>query len=234
MRLHRFYISQPLGEVVVIRDDSVLKQWKNVFRYTTGSSVVVFNSDGYDYTYGIQSITAKECVLNLNEKNVSYIPSKKITLYLSLIKKDNFELVVQKATELGVTTIVPIISERSEKKNLNGDRLHKIATEASEQCFRGDIPFISDIVRLTDALHTLQTGDESMYFHMDGVDMRDASIQEKIKSGAGINLFIGPEGGWSDSEIDQFKENGITSVSLGKTVLRAETAAITACAFTCI
>ena len=234
MRLHRFYVSQPLGEDVVINDVSIIKQWSKVFRYTIGDFVILFNGNGDDITFSISSLVAKECKLTRVDTASSYIPSKKITLYLSCIKKDNFELVVQKATELGITTIVPIISERSEKKNLNEGRLIKIAIEASEQCSRGDIPSISTIVSLEKALKSLQTTKDTFSFvlQIGGTPIREVSIQEKITSSASGTIFIGPEGGWSPEEESLFTESGITSISLGQTVLRAETAAIVACTFT--
>ncbi len=231
MRLHRFYTLQPLGEVVVINDSSVLNQWKNVFRYTQGVLVILFNGDGYDYTYSIDSITSSSCNLTQTKRSPSYIPNKKVTLYLSLIKKDNFELVTQKVTELGVTNIVPILSSRSEKKNLNEDRLNKIIIEASEQCGRGDVAIVSPIISLSEALETIKDKDNSMVFQMGGIPFNDNKLQEKLKDSLNISLFIGPEGGWTAEEELLFKEKGLTSVSLGNTVLRAETAAITACAF---
>jgi 16S rRNA (uracil1498-N3)-methyltransferase len=231
MRLHRFYVSQPLGEEVVIEDVSLIKQWTKVFRYTETDFVVLFNGDGYDVTYSLDSVTTKKCTLRSTKRTSSYIPTKKLSLYLSLIKKDNFELVVQKATELGVTTIIPIISERSEKKNLNEDRLLKISIEASEQCGRGDVPVITPIISLDSALTTLssQTEQHSLFLQMGGLSWRDAKIQNMIMDTNPLNLFIGPEGGWSDQEEALFTEHSLTSVSLGNTVLRAETAAIVAC-----
>lgn len=236
MRLHRFYVSQPLGEDVVINDVSIIKQWSKVFRYTIGDFVILFNGNGDDVTFSISSLVAKECKLTRIDTVPSYIPSKKITLYLSCIKKDNFELVVQKATELGITTIVPIISERSEKKNLNEGRLIKIAIEASEQCGRGDIPSISTIVSLENALKSIQNTKDTFSFvlQMGGTPIREVSIQEKITSSASGAIFIGPEGGWGTQEESLFTESGITSISLGQNVLRAETAAIVACASTLI
>jgi 16S rRNA (uracil1498-N3)-methyltransferase len=228
MRLHRFYITQPLGEVVVISEVSLIKQWSKVFRYQIGDFVILFTGDGRDVTYEIQSISNKECSLKKINTALSYIPAKKVTLYLSIIKKDNFELVVQKATELGVSTIVPIISERSEKKNLNIERLHIIATEASEQCGRGNVPIITPIISLKEALEKVPAKSQSFILHMGGSEFLDTV---KSSGDTGINLFIGPEGGWSDGELDIFKHNEITPVSLGKTVLRAETAAIVGCAY---
>lgn len=232
MRLHRFYTLQPLGEVVVITDGSVLNQWKNVFRYTQGVLVILFNGDGSEYTYSIDSITSASCNLTQVKRSPSYIPTKKVTLYLSLIKKDNFELVAQKVTELGVTNIVPIISSRSEKKNLNEDRLNKIIVEASEQCGRGDIPTVSPMITLSKALEEIKNSENSFVLQMGGVPFNDTKLQEKIKVSSNINLFIGPEGGWSEEEEEIFSNLGISSVSLGNTVLRAETAAIVSSAFT--
>lgn len=224
MRLHRFYVEQPLGEEVVIDDVSLIKQWTKVFRYTETDFIILFNGDGTDVTYSFETITAKQCLLTKSSTATSYIPTKKITLYLSLIKKDNFELVVQKATELGVTAIIPIISERSEKKNLNEERLRKIAIEASEQCFRGDVPAISHIQKLTDVTKTIEAGGLALVMQMGGDTLKEVTTTETDT----ISIFIGPEGGWTPQEEAVFKEIGVRSVSLAKTVLRAETAAIAA------
>lgn len=232
MRLHRFYTLQPLGEVVVITDGSVLNQWKNVFRYTQGVLVILFNGDGSEYTYSIDSISSASCNLTQVKRSPSYIPTKKVTLYLSLIKKDNFELVAQKVTELGITNIVPIISSRSEKKNLNDERLNKIIVEASEQCGRGDVPVVSPITYLSKALEKINNVENSFVLQMGGTPFKDNRLKEIIKESSNINLFIGPEGGWSQEEEEMFNSFGISSVSLGNTVLRAETAAIVSSAFT--
>jgi len=230
MRLHRFYVSQPLGEEVVIENVSIIKQWLRVFKYTQGDFVILFNGDGNDYTYSIKSLTYEIGSLTQVNKSPSFIPAKKVTLYISLIKKDNFELVVQKVTELGVTTIVPIISERSEKKNLNEDRLSKISIEASEQCGRGDIPEISSIITLKEVLKTFSNKGLSIALQMGGLSFNDPTLREKIQNSDSVNIFVGPEGGWSPDEEAHFATHAIISASLGGTVLRAETAAIVASA----
>lgn len=233
MRLHRFYVVQPLGEDVVINDVSLIKQWTSVFRYTTNDSVILFNGDGNDIVFSITSIDKKECVLTRKEQMPSFIPNKKVTLYLSCIKKDNFELVAQKAAEIGVTSIVPIISERSEKKNLNHERLEKIVIEASEQCGRGDIPVISSIISLKEALDMISkdSSSSSIVLQMNGSSWKDFSTQKNKEGTSSVNLFVGPEGGWSATEEALFAQHHVIPVSLGETVLRAETAAILACGF---
>lgn len=226
MRLHRFYVLQPLGEEVVIDDVSQVSQWTKVFRYTEGDLVVLFNGDGNEYCYSLQTISKQSCTLIRTKTSLSYIPSKNITLYLSLIKKDNFELVAQKVTELGITSIVPILSGRSEKKNLSFERLEKILIEASEQCGRGDVPKINPIVDLETALDELPSSAFSILLNMEGLPL-NASL-DKFR-GKDVALFIGPEGGWSEEDMVLFQGKNIASYSLGKTVLRAETAAIASC-----
>jgi len=223
MRLHRFCILQPLGEEVVINDVSLVNQWTKVFRYTVSDFVILFNGDGHDYCYSIQEIHKKSCVLKLTKTSPSYIPSQKITLCLSLIKKDNFELAVQKATELGVTTIVPVLSSRSEKKNLSFERLEKIAVESAEQCGRGDIPNILPITTLKETLLSLTDNQQAIFLNMGGKPFHEAKKNLGKKEAV---IFIGPEGGWSSEDITITEEMGIQSYALGETVLRAETAVI--------
>jgi 16S rRNA (uracil1498-N3)-methyltransferase len=227
MRLHRFYVSQPLGEEVVIDDVSILKQWSKVFRYKKGDFVILFNGDGTDVTFSIDTLFVKSATLLRKEITPAYIPPQKITLYLSVIKKDNFELVAQKATELGVSAIIPIITERSEKKSLHGERLQKIIIEASEQCGRGDIPTLLPIVTLHDVFAIERPHTQSFVLQMNGIPFQAINIPSLDN----VSLFIGPEGGWSPSEEQYFQDNGCEAISLGKTTLRAETAAILACGF---
>lgn len=226
MRLHRFYVSQPLGEEVVIDNVSLVSQWTKVFRYTPGDFVILFNGDGNEHHYSLNTISKNACTLTRTKSESSKIPLKKITLYLSLIKKDNFELAAQKATELGVAQIVPVLSERSEKKNLSLDRLEKITIEASEQCGRGDIPTLSPIITLEEALSSLPKISHAVYFDINGGELRNL-----IANHEELDIFIGPEGGWGELDLNLFKKHTIQSASLGENVLRAETAAIVACAF---
>ena len=227
MRLHRFYVSQPLGEEVVIDDVSLISQLTKVFRYTIGDFVILFNGDGNDYSYSIRDITKKLCMLTCRSSSSSYIPLQKVILCLSIIKKDHFELVVQKATELGVTSIIPILSARSEKKNLTLDRLEKIATESAEQCGRGDIPTISKILTLKEALGGMGSAQEKVFFDISGSSFLE--IKGRLHDKETI-LFIGPEGGWSNEDLVLMREHHVEGYSLGKTTLRSETAAIVACA----
>jgi 16S rRNA (uracil1498-N3)-methyltransferase len=238
MRLHRFYVSQPLGEEVVIEDSLTIKQWLKVFRYDVGDFVILFNGDGNDYTYTLTVTSSTSCTLLLSKKKEVSLPTHKSFLFLSVIKKDLFELVVEKATESGITDIVPLISEHTEKKNLNTDRLHTIIKEATEQCGRNDLLELHDPVTFTESFSFLQergvSPSEIYITTLFGEPLQKVLIEKlskKLKlSPLPTAFFVGPEGGWSEREEVVIKEKKGVAISLGSTVLRAETAGIV-CSF---
>jgi 16S rRNA (uracil1498-N3)-methyltransferase len=225
MRLHRFYAQQPLGEEVVIDDVSLIAQWTKVLRYDSGDSVILFNGDGFDYTYTITDISRKACNLRVIKTSASYIPQHKSYLFLASIKKDLFELTTEKAVELGVTDIIPISTDRTGKKNLDYRRLELTIKEAIEQSGRGDIPRLHSELSLEQALlFAKENVDASIYVATLGGE----PFTSTMKPTKDFALFIGPEGGWSDPEENLFTTASLIRISLGKTTLRAETAAISA------
>src|SRR5579872_5958103 len=96
-----------------------------------GAQVIVFNGDGYDYLCMLSEMGNRSAMLQMVSRKKSLMAERKIALAVSLIKKDNMEWIAEKATELGVSALFPIISERSEKKSVNMERLHKIVLEAA-------------------------------------------------------------------------------------------------------
>lgn len=231
MRLHRFYFPEKIGDKKEIAFDSAdfVHQIRKVFRLKSGDEVILFDGSGSDY---LCKLHERENVLSIISVSHSrYMPQKEVYLFASIIKKDNFEWIVEKATELGVTHIVPIISERSEKKALNMERLEKIAMEASEQSGRGNVPFVEGVIDLEKALDSkgkyadvLKDGNV-LAFHTNESANRFVQDQNIVKPQA---IFIGPEGGWSPKEVEMFNKNKIGLVSLGNQVLRAETAVVAA------
>lgn len=230
MRLHRFFVDEKIAnrKEVTIKSKELINQVRRVFRLKTGDMVVLFDGSGSDYVCAIAGYVADHSiVLDIREvKHSNFMPAKKIHLFAAIVKKDNFELIAEKATELGVTDIHPIISERVEKKLINEARLKKIIAEASEQSGRGDMPTIHDIVSLKDAITSVSVDKElkSLVFHTEGSKFDKESINESES----IAVFIGPEGGWSNDEISMFHDRGMDVVCLGEQVLRAETAVVAA------
>lgn len=222
MRLHRFFIGQKILESgeITLTDKNLIHQWGKVFRLKAGDRVILFDGTGFDYVSEIVSLNKNEGVLKVVEKIPNEnIPKKAIHLFQSIIKKDNFEWVLEKGTELGVSYFHPIISERSEKKNINFERGRKIIKEAGEQSGRGSLPILCEPTGLEKALNN---NFSSIAFHPTGNKFNKNDFEkEKV-----IGIFIGPEGGWSNRELEIFKEKGVKILSLGMQILRAETSAI--------
>ncbi len=225
MRIHRFYLTTRVqGKKFDITDRDLVHQWRSVFRYNVGSQVIVFDGSGTDYLCMITSIRSLGASVEvIEELPGGNEPKRRVWLCLGLIKKDNFELVVEKATELGVSDIIPVMCDRSEKKNVNIERLKKISIEASEQSGRGTVPHIHDISDVQTLISREDLPKQKLLLNLDGYYIKDVASDENVED---LAIFIGPEGGWSDKEVKIFEESKITSVSLGSQVLRAETAAI--------
>lgn len=224
MRTHTFFVSEKIGDrkSVTITHEGLLHQFKKVFRFTVGQEIVLFDNSGNEYVSEIDSLIADRAQVSIKSvREHTFHPRRTITLYQSIIKKDNFEWVVQKATELGVSKIVPVISERSEKKSVNLDRLMIIAQEACEQSGRALLPTLSEPVTLEQVISLGVL--PCLAFHSDGETFSTEAREAIAKD---VSVLIGPEGGWSDHELFLFREKGIQICSLGSQILRAETASV--------
>lgn len=223
MRLHRFYIDERLekGKIVRISDPDLLHQWLRVFRMHIADRAVFFNNSVREFEGIFETLNKNEATIVIYKENkitIENLPKIELHVFLSIIKKDNFELVVEKCTELGAMIFHPLLAERSEKKDLNIERLRKIAIEASEQSGRVELPVIFEPADLESAVKNF----EGTLF---ALDFDSQKFPAKLPSGR-IGILIGPEGGWTENERDFFEHKKIKSFSLGPQILRAETAAI--------
>lgn len=168
------------------------------------------------------------------EKREPAPPVVSITLYAALIKFDHFEWMLEKATELGVTEIVPVEAERSERglEKAAGKRLERwrrILLESAQQCRRPFLPQLRDPLRLKNALAT-QTAPRYLLDERPGAPPLLSALPADRSPNDQVTLLVGPEGGWADHEHDDALTAGWRPVSLGLNVLRAETAVIAALA----
>jgi 16S rRNA (uracil1498-N3)-methyltransferase len=178
----------------------------------------------------ITELDKKFIEVEVTEKSVNKKESDTYgVLYCSILKRENFEWVVQKATECGIKEIVPVISARTIKLGFKKERLEKIIREAAEQSGRGELPILGEALKFEVALEKAKENDLNLFFEM------DSPLIDKEQTGkAGkIGIFIGPEGGWNDEELETVKKEAGESdkfkmAGLGKTTLRAETAAVVA------
>lgn len=228
MRLHRFYINQEIkkGTEVKILNPELIFQWTKIFRLGGSDRVIIFNGNGSDFEGYFKVLNREEAILVIDkERKIKNKLPVELHIFQSIIKKDNFELVVEKCTEIGATAFHPVLSERSEKKDLNIQRLKKIATEAAEQSGRGTIPEIYEPTDLKTAIENFEgLPGQGQIFAMDFDGEELKSI--KFTKGKKIGILIGPEGGWTENERDLFDHYNIGTFSLGSQILRSETASI--------
>ena len=227
MKLHRFIGDWTLGEEMAIRvaEAEVISQVKNVLRLGRGDQLILADGGGQEALVTIVDFGHDYFDTKIEEYRPAKAENKaETTLYCAVLKKENFEVVVQKATELGVKKIVPLITEWTIKLGLRFDRLAKIAREASEQSGRGVVPTIFEPVEFLSAVANLPVGTKTVILEENGQEF-SASIFSEAKSRA---IFVGPEGGWTEAEIDQAKAKGLSLAKVCNFTLRAETAAIVA------
>lgn len=206
-----------------------------VLRMKVGDTICVCFNDGLDYICEIKSISKTQtiCKVNSIEKNHNSL-NVNVTLFQDLIKLDNFDLVVQKATELGVQTIVPFTSNYCQisPSKVKLDRLNKIAKEATKQCEGAVISNVLAPISFDELIQKLSNFD-IVVFANEREDNITIDELLKNKKPNNIAVVIGCEGGFSSSEIEKIKElNNSISITLGKRILKAETASIVAVALT--
>lgn len=217
----------PDTETFTINDTAIVHQIVNVLHIATGERCIFFVSGGDDIVGEI--ITAQKNALEV--KRIEMIPriptanNRTIIAAIGIPKGDTFELMVQKLTEIGVHTIVPIISSRTVKQSVRLERLQAISDEALEQCGGSTRVTIHEPMTLQACLDTFK--ERSIVFHA------EATILGSAKPAETLVYYIGPEGGWSDEDEALFAAHKTEEWSLGPRVLRTETAAIIAAYMLC-
>jgi 16S rRNA (uracil1498-N3)-methyltransferase len=231
--MHRFFISKDcIEQDKVIISDEPAHQIGYVLRLKPADRIIVLDNIGWEFEVEIERITRNQVQGKVvNKQRGQGEPALKITLYQALLKADKFELVLQKAVELGVTAIVPFISERcvvKEPSESKVERWQKIIQEAAEQSERSILPTLQPVISFTEACRTIKPPSFLMWEEEKSKGLKQVLRNPPFKSTPTINLFIGPEGGFPESEATLAKNHGIMISSLGKRILRAETAGLAA------
>ena len=239
--MYQFFVepSQIMGKRIVIQGSDV-NHIKNVLRMRVGEEIAVSNGvDGREYRCGIEEFAADEviCSLRFIKEDGVELPSK-IYLFQGLPKADKMELIIQKAVELGAYEIIPVAAKRcvvklDEKKAAGKrSRWQGIAEAAAKQSKRGIIPQIREVMNMKQAIAFAQQMDVRLIPYELAEDMgHTRELIGAVRPGQSVAIFIGPEGGFEEAEIQEALQAGIEPITLGRRILRTETAGMTVLAW---
>lgn len=231
--MHRFIVKDGLqaGAEVCFSAEEAAHAFK-VLRLRAGEQVELSDGEGRLYAAELKEVSKE----NVSAQVIGELDSKeapvRITLYQGYPKADKLELIVQKLTELGAFSVVPVVMERSvakpdpKDKGKRRERLSRIAQEAAKQCGRGMVLQVEEAITWKQALARIEQHELSLMPWEDARDTHLKDVFARQPDAKDIAVVIGPEGGISEKEAEQARDAGALCVTLGSRILRTETAAI--------
>jgi 16S rRNA (uracil1498-N3)-methyltransferase len=225
--MRRFYApKENFSSRKIILSLEETRHLRDVFSLREGYTVQVFDGEGREFSGKIEKISKKETILEIVEEvaPAARESNLNLTLAVALLKGEKFDLIVQKATELGVARLIPLNTKRADVKLKDAEkkveRWQKIALEAAKQSGRASLMKIENPLDFEACIET--ASDTGILFAE-----RSGQSFSAIKSSQRIIAVVGSEGGWEDAEIESAKAKGFAIITLGGRILRAETAVIT-------
>ena len=234
MQRHRFYAApSSFAESSVTLDAEESHHLTRVLRLGEGARMFVFDGEGVEYECEVARVAKREVELNPVRRLDDVVESPlRLTLAQALIKGDKFDWVIQKATELGVTRIVPLATDHCDLKRAGEraeqrlQRWRRISLEALKQCGRRRLVEICDPAPFDDFCGSTAQSARLIFSERGGESLGEVSA--KLQNVNQLSLCVASEGGWSERELLKAESSGFTPVSLGSRILRTETAAIVA------
>lgn len=231
--MKRFFINTNLEVGKTVKLDGVEhNHLKNVLRLKENDAVVLVCGDDYDYLAYINAVTKGDTTLTITDRVLNHAnPHADVTVFQALVKSENMALIVQKLTELGVTTLVPFLSEfiTSKDKTNKCQKLQEISNQSIKQCKRSKPINVTSVKTFNEVVESLKDYDVVIFANETEKSVNLSEI--KLDKSQKVAIIVGSEGGFSQSEIDALVKNNAKSITMGNRILRAETAVIslTAC-----
>lgn len=234
--MHHFFVTpEQVQENHIYISGSDVNHMKNVLRMKIGEELQVSDGNNKKYLCEIVSITANEvCVTILEEQSADTELPSKIYLFQGLPKSDKMELIIQKAVELGAYEIIPVATKRAvvklddKKASKKIERWNSISEGAAKQSGRSVIPEVKQVMSFKEALAYAKQLDVILIPYELAEGMKETKeIISGIEGGQSVGIFIGPEGGFEVAEVELAIESGARAITLGKRILRTETAGLT-------
>ncbi len=227
MSLPSFFVdedSRDGGNFVITGDEN--KHLSAVLRLNVGEQIEVMQNDGFIHRCELVSVGKTQSVAEIRASR--FVPKRSnITLFMALIMADRMDWAVQKVTELGVSEIVPFVSEFCTVKDKGNktDRLNRIVLSASKQSGRAVLPQISKTLNFDEVCSYLANFKQIVLAY-EGAKQNAKDVLSKLDKNQPIALIVGSEGGFSEGEVEKLQQSGASVISLGSTILRAETASV--------
>lgn len=234
--MYRFFVEEnQIGEDRITITGKDVNHIRNVLRMNVGEKVLISNGMDREYVCSIDNILKDEVQVIIEDVNgpARELPVK-VTLFQGLPKSDKMEWIIQKAVELGVHQVIPVATKRAVvrlegKKEVNKQRRWQAISEsAAKQSKRMYVPEVSHVMSFKEALAYANNLDVILLPYERAKGMQETkAIINSIKPGQSIGIFIGPEGGFDEKEVEQSMDEGAKAITLGKRILRTETAGLT-------
>lgn len=227
-----FYVNpKNINNNTFVIDNEQFHYLTNVRRFNVGDTINIFDGLGNSFVAQIEKIDKKQLSGKILSSKTFQAPNKKVSLYTAIPKGERFDWLIEKASEIGVYKIVPVIYERSVIKDFTEnkiERYRKISMAASSQSWRADIMQIENPIKFLSVTDILKEQNNSLNILPYESEEQNKIVSLDFSNINNINVFIGPEGGFDNKEIEIALKNNFKIVTLGKNILRVETAAIVA------
>jgi len=225
--MHLFY-TPDLSESIYTLDETESKHCIKVLRLSSGDFIYLIDGKGGFYKAQIVNPNPKKCSVEIIETKKD-VGKRNHYLHIAIAptkNMDRMEWFLEKATEIGIDEITPVLCEHSERKVIKTDRLDKIAVSAMKQSLKAYKPIINELIHINDFFEMNFEGEKYIAHCEENEKML---LKNAYKRGNNVAILIGPEGDFSNDEIRKAKQSGFTEISLGESRLRTETAGIVAC-----
>lgn len=236
--MHRFFVPPDWIDYgkVILRGGLAQQLW-NVLRLKPGDEITLLDNSGREYRVRLEKLEKDQAEGSIVDQSPGHEPTARIALYQALLKGERFEFVLQKGTEIGVSDFIPLKCERcvaGEPGEAKLERWRRIIREAAEQCGRARLPQLSPPLPLEEACQMAPGRCLLAWEGERGKGLKDylgeLRSSGRLEESREFSLFIGPEGGFSQREVQAAEDHGVMPVSLGRRILRAETAGLVAAA----
>ncbi|MBO5395187.1 MAG: 16S rRNA (uracil(1498)-N(3))-methyltransferase [Clostridia bacterium] len=228
--MKRFFGKQ-FGKQILIDGDEFV-HLKKVLRMEEGDKIIASLNDENDYYCTIAKINKNDCVLDVDSaEKCPALPNRDITLFQMMPKKDYFDAIIAKSIELGVNEIIPFSSQFTQNKIFKRERIQTQIQTACKQCERSKLPVVSDIISFKQMLENLGDFDVVIFAYENEENPFTPAILENKQK---IAVIVGNEAGFSEEEAKQIQARPVQSISLGKRILRCDTAVVATLSLVCI